>query len=202
MSGNQQALDWKDEPLSDSVAFTIVCGSPELARLFARELKHKGFRDDPDASIYILLDAPHRFALDFFEKTRFPDTRRLSQRFIAVTSAVCPEYLEDLWDMGLAGLLAGGSLEYDLPKLIISVASGEQYRITTVPTTVLSLCERQVLRLLADGLKNEQIAERLSRSYQGVKNVVGHIFQKLHLNSREEAILYYWSVKPSVMDRQ
>jgi DNA-binding NarL/FixJ family response regulator len=104
--------------------------------------------------------------------------------------------------MGLAGLLAGGSLEYDLPKLIISVASGEQYRITTVPTTVLSLCERQVLRLLADGLKNEQIAERLSRSYQGVKNVVGHIFQKLHLNSREEAILYYWSVKPSVMDRQ
>lgn len=50
--------------------------------------------------------------------------------------------------------------------------------------------EMDVLRLLADGLDNNQIAERLSISAKTVKNHVSSIFGKLGLNNRVQAAVY------------
>jgi pimeloyl-ACP methyl ester carboxylesterase len=49
--------------------------------------------------------------------------------------------------------------------------------------------ERQVLELLARGLSNEEIAERLGISAKTVRNVVSALFDKLGVQSRAQAIV-------------
>jgi DNA-binding NarL/FixJ family response regulator len=51
----------------------------------------------------------------------------------------------------------------------------------------LSRREVEVLECLAAGLRNSQIADRLSLSEKTVKSHVGAILRKLHANDREEA---------------
>jgi DNA-binding NarL/FixJ family response regulator len=49
--------------------------------------------------------------------------------------------------------------------------------------------EGEILALLAQGLTNGAIAERLSLSVKTVRNRVSDIFSKLHVNDRAEAII-------------
>jgi len=48
--------------------------------------------------------------------------------------------------------------------------------------------EREVLRLIADGLGNEQIGTRLFISPQTVRTHVGKAMEKLEVGSRTEAV--------------
>ena len=50
--------------------------------------------------------------------------------------------------------------------------------------------EMQVLKLVAQGLNNKDIAERLFISENTVKNHIRNILDKLHLHSRMEAVVY------------
>jgi DNA-binding NarL/FixJ family response regulator len=56
--------------------------------------------------------------------------------------------------------------------------------------------EQEVLRLLVEGRNYRKIAEILTISPQTVRKHVGHIYEKLHINSKAEAILlahkYKW----------
>ena len=52
----------------------------------------------------------------------------------------------------------------------------------------LTLREREVLRLIAEGAGNKEIAERLFISEVTVKTHVGSVFTKLNAASRAEAI--------------
>ena len=54
----------------------------------------------------------------------------------------------------------------------------------TKPTAVLTNREREVLRLLVEGLTNREIATRLFVSIETVKSHVHHIMQKMHVNDR------------------
>ncbi|MGQ9735615.1 MAG: response regulator [Thermaceae bacterium] len=54
----------------------------------------------------------------------------------------------------------------------------------------LSEREVQILRLLAQGYTNLEIAAELSLSEKTVRNRLSEIFQKLHLNNRTQAALY------------
>jgi DNA-binding NarL/FixJ family response regulator len=60
------------------------------------------------------------------------------------------------------------------------------------PTSTLRLTEREleVLRLVAQGLNNKDIAKRLFISENTVKNHVRNLLEKLQLHSRMEAVLY------------
>lgn len=51
--------------------------------------------------------------------------------------------------------------------------------------------ERQILRLLGEGLSNQQIASRLCVSVHTVKNHVHSLFGKLGVSSRAEAVAVY-----------
>lgn len=54
----------------------------------------------------------------------------------------------------------------------------------------LSRRERQTLALLADGLSNAEIAERLGISEKTVRNHLSHLFDKLGVWSRAQAIVF------------
>jgi DNA-binding NarL/FixJ family response regulator len=54
----------------------------------------------------------------------------------------------------------------------------------------LSRRERETLTLLADGLSNAEIAERLGISEKTVRNHLSHLFDKLGVWSRAQAIVF------------
>jgi DNA-binding NarL/FixJ family response regulator len=55
--------------------------------------------------------------------------------------------------------------------------------------TALTERERQVLELMASGVSNSLIADRLGISHKTVRNHVSHIFGKLHVEDRAQAII-------------
>ena len=55
----------------------------------------------------------------------------------------------------------------------------------------LSLREEQVLHLLTEGLANKEIADRLQISFDTVRTHLKHIYEKLHVRSRAEAVGKY-----------
>lgn len=60
------------------------------------------------------------------------------------------------------------------------------------PFVELTDREVDVLRLIADGLSNREIAEQLVISENTVKGYVSNILSKLHLNDRTQAAVYAW----------
>lgn len=62
----------------------------------------------------------------------------------------------------------------------------------TNPFTELTAREMQVLKLIANGLGNNQIAQELVISEHTVKGHVSNILSKLHLADRTQAAVYAW----------
>jgi two-component system NarL family response regulator len=67
-----------------------------------------------------------------------------------------------------------------------------------VPTPRLTERELEVLKLVAQGLNNREIAKRLFISENTVKNHVRNILEKLQLHSRMEAVMY--AVREKLLD--
>jgi two-component system NarL family response regulator len=66
----------------------------------------------------------------------------------------------------------------------------KQSERTRVPGPKLTERELEVLRLVAQGLANRDIAKQLFISENTVKNHIRNILEKLHLHSRMEAVVY------------
>jgi NarL family two-component system response regulator LiaR len=60
------------------------------------------------------------------------------------------------------------------------------------PFTQLSERELEVLKLIADGMSNAEIAAKLVLSEKTVKGHVSNILGKLHLADRTQAAVYAW----------
>jgi len=60
------------------------------------------------------------------------------------------------------------------------------------PFTTLTTRELEVLKLIAEGLSNNEITERLVLSLHTVKGHVSNILSKLHLADRTQAAVYAW----------
>lgn len=76
-------------------------------------------------------------------------------------------------------------------RIVQDMQSGGQEQIN--PFSVLSDRELDVLRLIARGATNQEIAERLVIGESTVKSHVGNIFSKLHLADRTQAAVYAWA---------
>jgi DNA-binding NarL/FixJ family response regulator len=113
----------------------------------------------------------------------------------------------------LQGLRAGASgyvLKNSEPEAIVSsifaVLAGERVMASVVANRVLDMLsgrttpkefydgltarEIDILKLLATGQANKQIARRLGISEKTVRNHVSHIYEKLHIYDRSQAVLY------------
>lgn len=116
----------------------------------------------------------------------------------------------DLWAalrIGAAGYLLKDMPPAELVEAVLDAGHGEPRiaprmagrmlnefaggtRAAADPLLELSPREREVLALLADGLRNREIAERLVVSETTVKTHVRHILEKLHLRNRAEAAVF------------
>ena len=65
-------------------------------------------------------------------------------------------------------------------------------RDTVNPFTELSERELEVLKLIADGASNEEIANKLVISEKTVKSHVSNVLSKLHVADRTQAAVYAW----------
>ncbi len=74
-------------------------------------------------------------------------------------------------------------------------ASDEPHRAST--TVELTPREREVIRLLCDGLSTDEIAARLSISPHTTTTHVRNILRKLEVNSRADAIV--WAVQHGLL---
>jgi DNA-binding NarL/FixJ family response regulator len=106
---------------------------------------------------------------------------------------------------GARGYLLKGADRGELARAIRAVASGEAIfgpdvarrlmtffadtRRTTAAFPELSDREREVLELVARGLSNQAIVDRLGISPKTVRNHVSNIFSKLRVRDRAEAIV-------------
>jgi DNA-binding NarL/FixJ family response regulator len=60
------------------------------------------------------------------------------------------------------------------------------------PTQVLTDRENEILAQLAKGFRNKEIADQLGVSMDTVRTHLRHIYEKLHVQSRTEAVLKYF----------
>lgn len=126
-------------------------------------------------------------------------------RVIILTTFDYDEYVFDAMKAGARGYLLKDTPAADLLAAIQRVYAGESIIQPSVATRMiaeftrrrevtqepeyeqLSERERDVLRLLADGLSNREIASRLILAEGTIKNHVSTILEKLHAANRTQA---------------
>lgn len=105
---------------------------------------------------------------------------------------------------GACGYILKGASGEETVRAIRAAAGGEAIFSPTIAQRIvqhfntpllpgsfpeLTAREQEILALLAQGLTNSAIAERLSLSTKTVRNRVSDIFSKLHVSDRAEAII-------------
>ena len=98
------------------------------------------------------------------------------------------------------GQIWAGSRE--LEHLVGAVASAKPLRVVNAKgRNLLSKREDEVVALVADGLTNREVSERLKLSEHTVKSYMFNIFEKLGVSSRVELVLYALSETRTEADR-
>ncbi len=144
--------------------------------------------------------------MDGIEVIRQAVREALSARILVLTSFAADDKVFPAIKAGALGYLLKDSAPEELLRAIRQVHRGESSLSPTIarklmqelarpsdlPPTEEPLTEREleVLRLVAQGLSNQQIADKLIVSEATVRTHVSNILSKLHLASRTQAALY------------
>jgi len=153
--------------------------------------------------------------LDGIEATRHLQQRRPDIRVIALTTYADDESVLGVLRAGARGYLTKDASSDDIRRAILTVAAGEAALDPTVQHHVVdALCnererpdtpnptastsqpddltprEIEVLALIAEGLTNTEIADRLFVSPTTVKSHINHLFTKASLRDRTQAVNY------------
>jgi len=135
--------------------------------------------------------------------------RRPGTRVLILTSAAEERTVREAIAIGAHGYLLKENDGASLVAAITRVAAGHSVLDPSIADQVLSLMkrgpepphgdrlavlsgqERRVLALLADGLTNKGIGEKLGLTEKTVKNYLSNIFDKLHMSNRAQAAALY-----------
>jgi len=106
-------------------------------------------------------------------------------------------------DAGATGFLIKDALHEDLIRALRSIAAGQPYLAPAAQRQLMELLrkpadaheslttrETDVVRLVAEGMSNKQIARRLNLTEGTVKGYVSQILAKLRLQDRTQIALY------------
>ncbi|MGB0387949.1 MAG: response regulator [Ardenticatenaceae bacterium] len=138
-------------------------------------------------------------------------------RVLALSAYDDERYISGVLACGAAGYLTKEEALKTIVEAVRGVARGEEGWLSrratakmmkqnrtrrkseTSPFSTLSLREQQVLRLVAHGYPNSQIADILCISIGTVKNHVSNIYSKLYLRTRAETVAWAW--QQGIMER-
>ena len=81
----------------------------------------------------------------------------------------------------------GGAMSGEIARKVIGYF--REQVTTTEEVDQLTAREREVLELVVNGMSNKEIADRLNVTLAAVRFHLKHIYQKLHVHSRTEAVL-------------
>jgi len=89
----------------------------------------------------------------------------------------------------------GAPMTGEIARMV--VRSFRQVKSTATDTENLSAREMEILVLLTEGLSNKEIATRLDIGTGTVRTHITHIFEKLHVRCRSEAVARYFQTSPA-----
>ena len=168
-----------------------------------REAVEKTARFNPDV---ILMDI-RMPELDGLEATRRILAEDNGARILILTTFDLDEYVYEALSAGASGFVLKDDWPEQLLAAIRTVAAGDALLSPTVTKKVikqfarhprpappkelgeLSERERDVFRLMAEGMSNSEIGQALFISETTVKTHVTHILQKLNLRDRVQAVV-------------
>src|SRR5215210_191777 len=105
-----------------------------------------------------------------------------------------PRYVREAFEAGAAGYVLKEAADTDVVAALREVASGGRYVHPALGARLVAAeaadRERDVLRLLALGHTNQEIAKMLYISVRTAETHRAHIMQKLRLQSRAELVRY------------
>lgn len=169
------------------------------------EAVHLAVEHAPDVALMDLVMP----GMDGVEAIRLLATRSPHTKVIVLTSYAEDEYIFPAIRAGALSYVLKDVAPDELAEVVRKAAIGEAVLHPRVAARVvqemqgmrsgepnpfreLSERELEVLRLIAKGLPNGEIAGQLVISEKTVKNHVGNILGKLHLADRTQAAVYAW----------
>lgn len=130
--------------------------------------------------------------LDMPNVTGVEAVQRLTQvapsvRVLAVSAFASTGHVNQALAGGARGFVSKDISPEEIVSEILAVSNTDKTRRR--PASVLSDRERHVLKQVAEGLSNKQIAKRLEISEATVRNHLSRIFIKLRATNRTEAVM-------------
>ena len=165
---------------------------------------------NPDV-VLLDINMPVMNGLKMLEVLR--SSKNKNQKVLILTIHNEVEYLMKAEEIGVEGYVLKDAESAILKKAIYTVNSGEKYiDYSMVPILnekisqenekteddKLTRREIEVLKLLAEGLFNKEIAYKLSISEKTVKNHVSNIFKKIGVFDRTQAAVY--AIKNNIVE--
>lgn len=143
------------------------------------------------------------------EATQTIRTRHPEVQVLALTMHEDESYVFQLLRAGAAGYVLKRAAAQDLVQAVRAAAKGEAFLYPSVARKVvedylkrvemgeerqrydgLTAREKEILTLIAQGLSNQQIAEKLFISIKTVQTHRAHVLEKLKLHDRTELVRY------------
>jgi len=144
--------------------------------------------------------------LDGVEATKRIVKEHPGVKVLILTSFDADSYVLQALKAGASGYVLKDSEVESVISSIHSVLSGERVMASTVANRVLDMLtgtstpkefydgltarEIEILKLVAAGMANKQIAFHLKISEKTVRNHVSNTYEKLHIYDRAQAVLY------------
>ncbi|HEX6348756.1 MAG TPA: response regulator transcription factor [Candidatus Dormibacteraeota bacterium] len=144
--------------------------------------------------------------LDGIEATRQLATAHPGIRVLILTTFDADSYVIQALKAGAAGYVLKDSQPEAIVSSILAVHSGERVMAGAVANRVVDMLtgtttpkefydgltarEVEILKMLASGMANKQIAYRLKISEKTVRNHVSNMYEKLEIYDRAQAVLY------------
>ncbi len=197
----------EDERSTREAYVQIIGGTPGFRCLGGYATAEAALQEiprQPPAVVLVDLGLPKLSGAECLRKlkARLPDTR-----FVALTKFEDAARIFEALKAGAHGYVLKKTPPAELLAAIVDVRNGGAPMSSEVAARVvayfhaqgkdsqelptLTAREREILELLARGLRYREIADKLSISFSTVRAHLSHTYEKLHVRSRTEAVVKY-----------